>query len=438
MHPYRDALTAEPQPSRLTQKITTLCPDDTGANTAVKERQILLDFDPNHLTLNKNTPHREVVNMVQRALTNLQDQSGPTLQARALIHLQNGGYVIELTSAKAAAWVRDPIRKQILTQSLGGNACIKDRLYNLLVPFVPITGNINNEHMLRDIEKTNDIPANSITQMHWIKDPQKRGRNQCVAHTQMSLNSPKAANKLIRDSMYFDFGILRPYKDKKEPLCCLKCQHWGHMAKNCTKTKDTCGTCASEHCHSKCNSYCTYYCMNCRSPSHSSSDKECPEYKTQLEALNARTPENSMLYFPTEELWTQVSLPPKPTGPIIHSQPPVEGTPQQCPAVIQQRTIDWMLQRQTDRPQHSTSAPIVNGRMLVPLGSSKPNRTPTTPSPKHQTSPSSSSSPPTNLDKPPEPPTTAETNLQTHPDPFPMPSTLHFPGTPPSTPHHRE
>ena len=82
------------------------------------------------------------------------------------------------------------------------------------------------------------------------------------------------------------------------------------MAKNCTEDKDTCGTCGGEHQHAKCNSYRMYFCVNCRSSSRSSSDKECPEYKAQLAILNARTPENSMPYFPTEETWTQVSLSP--------------------------------------------------------------------------------------------------------------------------------
>jgi len=93
------------------------------------------------------------------------------------------------------------------------------------------------------------------------------------------------------------------------------------MAKNCMEKKDTCGTCRGEHHHSNCNSYCTYYCVNCKSTSHSSADKECPEYKAQLNVLNAHTPENLMPYFLTDELWMQVTLPPKPSGPIILPHP---------------------------------------------------------------------------------------------------------------------
>jgi len=189
----------------------------------------------------------------------------------------------------------------------------------------------------------------------------------------MFLNDPKAANKLIQGGMYYDLGKLQPLKNKREPLRCLKCQRWGHMAKNCTEEKDTCGTCGGEHCHTSCNSYRTLYCVNCRSPSHSSTDKECPEYKSQLKALNARTPENSMPYFPTEEPWMQVALPPKPSGPITPSQPHPAEACQPDDTSVQQWTLDWMVERQAKKPSKHLDAPVVNGRTLVPLGHSKQN-----------------------------------------------------------------
>jgi len=376
---YREVLMMESPFNRPAPNTTTCCSDDTRANAAIKDRQLLLDIGQDHPSINEDTPRSEVINQIQKALTNLQDPNGPNLRAKALTPTHNGRYIIELASAEAATWVRDPIRKLILMESLGSSVHIKDRTFNLLVPFVPITTKVDDKHMLREIEKTNNIPSNSITQMKWIKDPQRQGRNQRVAHTLMSLNNPKAANKLICDGTYLDYGRLHPYKDKKEALRCLKCQRWGHMAKNCTDVKDTC---TGEHRHSKCNSYSTYYCISCKSSPHSSSDKECPKYKAQLESLNARTPENSMPYFPTEEPWTQVSLPPKPSGPIIHSQPPSERTHPPGPTNIQQQTINQMLQQQEQNPQQTPSAPIINRRTLVPLGCSKPIRTSTPSSPR--------------------------------------------------------
>jgi len=209
------------------------------------------------------------------------------------------------------------------------------------------------------------------------------------------------------------------------------------MAKNCMEKKDICSTCGGEHCHSNCNSYRTYYCVNCRSTSHSSTDKECPEYKAQLDALNACIPENSMPYFPTDELWTQVTLPPKPPGPIILPHPHPAETHRPDTANNQQRTLDWMLEKQTGKPNKHPEAPVINGRTLVPLVRSKQNQTPThsRPTPPSSTPPSSTLPlMPVNGDNDPEMLQVPKAPPRTHLDPFPSLSLLHFPGNLPTTP----
>ena len=248
----------------------------------------------------------------------------------------------------------------------------------------------------------------------------------------MSLNSPKAANRLIIEGMYYNAGKLRARKDKRDPLRCLKCQRWGHMARNCTETRGTCGTCGGDHHHMKCNSFRTYYCASCKSNAHSSVDKECPEYQIQLAKLNARTPENQMLYFPTEEPWTQVLLPPKPTGPIVHPCLPTTEASHLGTAALHQQTINWMTKHQAGKTRQPATGPIVNSRMLIPLGQSKPHRTPSPPPRPTDTNVINAPSP---LDSP---NLTQEPNViqrtSTVPIPFPIPSPLHLPGGLPATP----
>jgi len=124
------------------------CSDDIRASVAIKERQILLDTGSDHPTLNEDIPRKEVTNLIQKALTDLQEHGGLSLQMKALINLRNRGYIIEMASAEAAAWVRDPVRKLILTESLGGNVHIKDRTYNLLIPFVPVATKVDDKSTL--------------------------------------------------------------------------------------------------------------------------------------------------------------------------------------------------------------------------------------------------------------------------------------------------
>ena len=120
---------------------------------------------------------------------------------------------------------------------------------------------------------------------------------------------------------------LKPRKDKRELIRCLKCQHWGHIACNCKGMSNTCSTCAKDHCMSNCKSYQTYYCVTCQTDLHGSTDRCCPEYIKCQEALNARTPENSMPYFPTEEIWTHFDLPPCQTAPIMKTRQLISHPP---------------------------------------------------------------------------------------------------------------
>ena len=225
--PYRDTLLMDadetPTPKAAPRTMPTST-DNTRANAAIKERQILLDIQSDHSIFNDDTPHGEMVHALQKVLTNMQAPKGPSLQVKVLTHIRNRGFVVEMESAEATAWVRDLIRKLILMESLGGNIWLKDRTYNLLIPFVPIRTKIEDTAILCNIERTNKIPANSIIQMKWIKDPHWHKRDQRVAHALLSLNTPQAANKLIQGGLYHNHGKLCTRKDKKEPLRCLKCQ----------------------------------------------------------------------------------------------------------------------------------------------------------------------------------------------------------------------
>ena len=249
--------------------------------------------------------------------------AAPKLQLRSLFRLCNQGLILELTSADTARWVKDPTHRAEFMKRLGGKIRLKERQYNVVVSFLPISTDINSPDTAQSIEVGNDLPDGTISKMHWIKDPSKRDRRQCVAHALFSITNPEAANKIIDQGLYINLERLRLRKDKREPIHCLKCQHWGHFTKDCKETGDTCSTCTKEHRTTNCCSFQTFYCVNCKTDRHASSDRECPEYIRCQDALNRKTPENSMPYFPTEETWTQEILPPCQMAPIVRTRKPV-------------------------------------------------------------------------------------------------------------------
>ena len=431
--PYRDAIlgahnTAEHmQASRLTPLkgrapapqasfTTPTYPaiDHLRANAALKDRQILLDFEPDHPTLSKNPTKRQLIDFIQNAISKLDSADKPAIHIKAVSTTKNKSPIIELNSSEAATWLKNPSRKGLFLCHLGGKVQVKERQYQLVVPFLPTSVRTDDVEVIRSIERESDLAAHSVTRLKWIKDPSRRGTRQRVAHALLSVASPQAANQLIKDGLYLDQTKYHPRKDRKEPIRCLKCQRWGHFASSCTQVKDTCGMCTHDHRDRNCNSYESNYCVNCESNTHSSKDRSCPDFQCRCAEMDARAPDNAMPYFPTEEQWTQVLLPPRPNGPIVtaHSQPQHPHEP-----------------RQAYRQQTLGRAP--DGRMGL-QATDRHNRphtpapTPPLPAPDtHSPRPRSQMNPET----PPKdtPTTTPEqtTPRRPGPEPFPVPSPLH-------------
>ena len=111
-------------------------------------------------------------------------------------------------------------------------------------------------------------------------------------------------------------------KCKKEPLQCLKCQGWGHMACDCIALHDTCGTCAQHHRMDTCTNIACPHCVSCGLAGHSSWDRSCPVFLRKCSGMNDRLEENNMPYFPTSEVWTQVKEPPK----MVYVVPPPQNS----------------------------------------------------------------------------------------------------------------
>ncbi|KAF8835406.1 hypothetical protein BDN67DRAFT_913093, partial [Paxillus ammoniavirescens] len=127
-----------------------------------------------------------------------------------------------------------------------------------------------------------------------------RAPNQRVAFAILQFNFPQIVNKLIREGLYTRREKLHPMKEKREPIRCVCCQHWGHIGHDCKATHKACATCGREHRKEDCTSYKTYYYVSCEVKDHSSSDHHCPTYLQKRAELNDKHPENTM---PLSELF---------------------------------------------------------------------------------------------------------------------------------------
>ena len=181
---------------------------------------------------------------------------------------------------------------------------MRPRQYNVVVYLVPLSFNAGNPEGMREVELTNGLEPNSITATRWIKPLNRRSEKQIAAHAIFTFANPKSANKAIAEQLVVCHKKLDVVKSKREPVRCMKCQLWGHFAMSCPLPHDRCGKCGEQHRTNDCNSP-GLFCVPCGIDGHPSWDRDCPTFNAKAREMDQRTPENQLVYYPTDEPWTQ-------------------------------------------------------------------------------------------------------------------------------------
>ena len=200
----------------------------------------------------------------------------------------------------------------------------------MIFRFVPCNGTFDpsdNAH-LRNIERDNDLPTNSILTASWCKRPDKRSPNQSTATLKVACSSPDLANRFLTGQIRVDDHLVDVRKDIRIPIRCVKCQGYGHIQDSCISI-DRCANCASEfHKADTCDR--PPSCVSCSPDSrHPSTSPTCLAFLSKCDALDQRLPENAMPYFPSGESWTWAMAPSNPPPPETPLPPPQQASSSQ-------------------------------------------------------------------------------------------------------------
>ncbi|KAJ3791832.1 hypothetical protein GGU11DRAFT_657171, partial [Lentinula aff. detonsa] len=87
---------------------------------------------------------------------------------------------------------------------------------------------------------------------------------------------------------------------------CMKCQQYGHIARECSSEVDVCGRCDRNHPTQACSaSPDNSYCVVCKVKGHIAASRNCPTLLRQLQERQQRNPTRGFRYFVTEreETW---------------------------------------------------------------------------------------------------------------------------------------
>ncbi|KAL4080037.1 hypothetical protein V8B97DRAFT_1914160 [Scleroderma yunnanense] len=155
---YCDTVLVDSQtnaPSKFTKPFQAT--DYTKARSAIRDRQLLIDPGSDHPLLSTDSPKDNIMEIIQQALTVLEKNGCPKVQLKTLNHLNNHGIVLELNNLAVVQWIQSLTNRTTFIKLLGEKIHIKDHQYNVVVPFVPISTDLDSIEMLEHIEKINSL-----------------------------------------------------------------------------------------------------------------------------------------------------------------------------------------------------------------------------------------------------------------------------------------
>lgn len=302
---YRDALRAQPS-----QPLGTMVDLRLKDDLERKAKQILVVVHGDALS---GKSLMEIQSKAEEAIAEMADELDrpDKVEIETVSTTRTKAILLQLSTKQAADWLRDPFIESKFTAKFAKDSMFVDRLYSIIVPRTPITFDPQAVSHLREVEESNNLDPRTIKKARWIKPINRRREGQTHAYAVLSLTAPSTANQLIRKGITICGVKTTPFKMKHEPLQCMRCRRWGHIAAQCLDTVDTCGACGEGHSTNNCNNPHSRFCAVCMDNTHTSWDRSCPEFTRRREIYNNKHPENNLPFFPTSEEWTLTTRPDK-------------------------------------------------------------------------------------------------------------------------------
>jgi hypothetical protein len=148
---------------------------------------------------------------------------------------RDGNTLIKVDSDDSASWLANKVNRVEVCSIIGDKVAFKSRNFNVLAFNVPLNLDTRDEVHLAEINKTNGLEDNTISAIHWAKHPLSRSPNQRSAHLVLLCTNPEAANMAITGGLIICNKKCHVERIKREPIRCLKCQGWNHIARECPK-----------------------------------------------------------------------------------------------------------------------------------------------------------------------------------------------------------
>lgn len=309
---YSQVAASSPTTNHLTPQVS-LAQVQIRNREGIKKKQVLIDFtqtaDLDLDFMDQTTLARKVNDAINVAWAATPDPDLTRPKIKDVTLMRNGGLLLEFDSEQSANWLkREDISKRVL-DNIGSGARIKNRSYQVIVQFVPVTFDPVDDTQLRAVETANGLDPKTILKAEWIKKPEDRKLGQKVATLRLYLKDAKSANEILLHGAHIHGKKISPKKPKKEPIRCLRCQRFGHERRDCKSETPKCALCSNHHETNDCQAPKELKrCANCLGP-HPAYDRECPRFWEKCRQTDARCPENNLAFYPTDvQDWSWATL----------------------------------------------------------------------------------------------------------------------------------
>ncbi|KAJ6558650.1 hypothetical protein B0H10DRAFT_1846719, partial [Mycena sp. CBHHK59/15] len=105
-----------------------------------------------------------------------------------------GAAIVHLNSAAAAMWLRGKSQMSAFLASMGGTSIFKEHLYRVVVRFVPVSFDPEQDSALRVVEDNNNLGRGALAMARWIKPAALRHAGQRTAFAIWGFTNPQTAN----------------------------------------------------------------------------------------------------------------------------------------------------------------------------------------------------------------------------------------------------
>jgi hypothetical protein len=269
------------------------------AKEGIKARQVLITGIKDSALGQHDT--QQLKAELNKLLRGLGQKEG---KIKSVIIQRDGNTLVEVDSDALAIWFANKVNRVEFSSMIGDEVSFKTRLFKVIAYNAPLNLDTRDANHQDEIHEANGLEEDTIKEFRWAKPLDRRSPNQRSAHLILSYTDPEAANRAISNGITICNKRCHVERVKKEPIRCLRCQGWNHMARECPEPHSTCGNCGEEHKTAECTHPRRTRCVSCKTNDHASWSRECPSLLRRTGDYNERNPENLLPFFPTSDPWT--------------------------------------------------------------------------------------------------------------------------------------